>query len=149
MKFIILTLIAITSVLNAQSFNNITGTWYITSPKEYKSVSFANDRNGERGGKLTLEFNREGKIRVNESGKIYAYRVKSGKLQIAKDRRQFDLKRKNRWDIIKVIGRLDNGCLHVKYEKKGLGGYSARDGYKMCKIEDMPKPTYVREPYKF
>jgi len=131
------------------TFKEITGTWTITSLKQDKSVTFAKDRNRDRGGSLTLEFNRAGKVRVNESSNIYFFELENGLLKITVEHQNFVLDRKNRIDILNFTGKLDNNCYKVKYENKGLGGMYYKKGYRMCKIEDYPKPVQITQPYKF
>ena len=144
-----LSLSARSSHLPTVDFYNIPGTWIITSLKVDKSVTFAKSRNRTRGGKLTLEFNREYKVRVNETNVVFFYRVNNNNVIITDKYKNFTLNRKHRFDEIEIIGGLREGCLHVKYVKKGLGGSTNNKGYRMCKIEDFPAPTTVREPYKF
>ena len=62
----------------------------------------------------------------------------------------YKVKRKNRYDLMEMTGHLE-GCHVVKTITKKLTGMKKKEGFKMCKIEEMPTPTYQRgiEDYKF
>jgi len=128
---------------------NMAGTWTFGSPKGDRSITFGKDRGRQKGSEFTLEFNRQGKVRINETGSVYFYRMKNGQLELTDKRKNFDLNRKNRIDVLRFSGSLDNGCKLMKYTNKGMGGSTSKRGYRMCKVESFPQPTYQREPYKF
>ena len=60
-----------------------------------------------------------------------------------KDKNDYVVKRKNRYDLMQITGHLA-GCHVVKTITKKLTGIKKKEGFKMCKIEEMPKPTYQR-----
>ena len=154
MRFILVSLV-FTISLYAQSFTQraILGVWQISSPKANGFIAFGKDIGRERREAWTLIFNREGRLKVQETGAIYNYEVVRGKLKIYTTRVGYNgyiTKRKNQYDLMKIAGRFE-GCLIVKTEVKKIPGLKKKEGFKMCKLEEMPTPTYQRgiEDYKF
>ena len=154
MRTLILTLL-LTTVLFGQSFNkrSILGVWEISSVKTNGFVSFGTEIGKERREVWTLMFNRHGRLKVQETGKVYNFEIVSGKLKIYETKvykNGYKVKRKNRYDLMEMTGRLE-GCHVVKTTVKKLTGIKKKQGFKMCKIEEMPTPTYQRgiEDYKF
>ncbi len=154
MRALILALL-LTTVVFGQNFNkrNIVGVWEISSVKTNGFVSFGTEIGKERREVWTLVFNRHGRLKVQETGKVYNFEVVSGKLKIYESKvykNGYVVKRKNRYDLMEMSGRLE-GCSVVKTTVKKLTGIKKKNGFKMCKIEEMPTPTYQRgiEDYKF
>jgi hypothetical protein len=149
-SFIIIT--GIISSLSAASLNNIYGTWVMTSKYERSTTVFGKDIEHNRGGELTLEFNKQNKVRVNETGSIYYFYVKNGKLYFS-DKKSYirnssQYGKKYHIDVLKQT-KSNGNCIIVKYDKKGLNGYYKKEGYKMCKVENHPQPTFNQNPYQF
>ncbi len=154
MRFLLITLL-LSLTLQAQSFSqrSILGVWQISSPKANGFVSFGKDIGRERREAWTLIFNREGRLKVQETGSVYNYEIVGGKLKIYMTRVGYNgyiTKRKNQYDLMQITGRYE-GCFIVKTVVKKITGIKKKDGMKMCKLEEMPTPTYQRgiEDYKF
>ena len=154
MKLLITTLL-LTLSLNAQSFSqrSIEGIWEISSVRSNGFINFGKDIGKDRREHWTLIFNREGRLKVVERDRIYNYEIVGGKLKIYETRIGYNgwvTKRKNQYDLMQISGRFE-GCYVVKTTVKKITGMKKKEGFKMCKIEDAPKPTYQRgiEDYKF
>ena len=152
MKKIILAILMVSTMLSASSLRNIYGTWVITSLDERGTTVFGKDVERNRGGEFTLEFNKQKRVQVVEKGSVYEFAVKGNKLYISDKKRYLQngmrYNKKYHVDILTESGRRGN-CIVVKYTQKGLNGYYRKEGYKMCKVENYPQPTYTRQPYKF
>jgi len=154
MKILLMALLFSISVY-AQSFSErtILGVWEISSVKTNGFISFGTEIGKERREVWTLMFNRHGRLKVQETGKVYNFEVIGGKLKIYETKvykNGYKIKRKNRYDLMQITGRLE-GCYVVKTTVKKLTGIKKKEGFKMCKVEEMPTPTYQRsiEDYKF
>jgi len=154
MRFLLVSIL-LTLSLHAQNFtqHSLLGVWKISSTKANGFISFGKDIGKQRREAWTLIFNREGRLKVQETGSVYNYEVVKGKLKIYMTRVAYNgyvTKRKNQYDLMKITGRYE-GCLVVKTEVKKITGIKKKDGFKMCKLEEMPVPTYQRgiEDYKF
>lgn len=152
MKLLLLTLLAIIS-LNAQSFSKqkILGTWEVSSAKLNKSIAFGNYIGKKRNEVLTLLFNPQGQMKVVQTGEVYNYETVQGQLKIYETesyRNNYKVKRKNRYDLFKVIGSYE-GCNLVKLMKKKIPGYNPKRDLKMCKISNYPQATYQNNISKY
>ena len=154
MRLLLATLL-FTLTLSAQSFSErtILGVWQISSVKTNGFISFGKEIGKERRETWTLIFNREGRLKVQETGTVYNYEIVGGKLKIYETRvgyNGWETKRKNLYDLMQIDGRYE-GCYVVKTKVKKITGIKKKDGFKMCKVEEMPTPTYQRgiEDYKF
>ncbi len=154
MKYILITIL-FGILLNAQSFSKqrLLGEWELSSAKLNKTVAFGNYIGKQRNEVLELLFNPQGLLKVVKTGEVYNYEVLHGELVIYETkvyRGAYKVKRKNQYDAFKVIGNVD-GCLRVKLTKKKIPGYNPNRDLKMCKISNLPQPTYQEriEKYKF
>jgi len=152
MKFMTIILMAILS-LQAQSFSKqrLLGSWEISSAKINKTVAFGNYIGKERNEVLELLFNPQGQMKVVKTGEIYNYEVVGGQLKIYDTKiygNDYRVKRKNRYDLFKIIGSYE-GCKLVKLMKKKIPGYNPKRDLKMCKISNMPQPTYQESISKY
>ena len=92
-------------------------------------------------------------MKVQERGRVYNYEIVGGDLKIYETRVGYNgwvTKRKNHYDLMYISGNYE-GCKVVKTKVKKITGMKKKEGFKMCKIEEMPTPTYQRgiEDYKF
>jgi hypothetical protein len=145
MKLITL-LLFITLSLQAQNFSKKTllGSWALSSAKMNATVAFGKYIGKKRNEVLELRFNSQGLMKVVESGDVYNYEVINGELKIYDTkiyRNDYRVKRKQRYDLFKIVGNVE-GCLEVKVVKKKIPGYTSRNNLKMCKISNLPTPTY-------
>jgi len=154
MRFLLMSLL-LTLTLQAQSFTqrSILGVWYISSAKANGFISFGKDLGRTRGQVWTLLFNREGRLKVQETGTVYHYEITGGSLKIYMSRVGYNgyvTKRKNQYDLIQITGKYE-GCALVKTVVKKINGVKKKEGFKMCKIEEIPTPTYQRNinDYRF
>ncbi|QOY50946.1 hypothetical protein [Candidatus Sulfurimonas baltica] len=154
MKFITLLLFTLIS-LQAQNFTkeNLLGMWEISSAKINKTVAFGNYIGKERNEVLELLFNTQGQMKIVKTAEVYNYEVVQGQLKIYDTkiyRNGYKVKRKNRYDLFKIIGSFE-GCDLVKLMEKKIPGYNPKRDLKMCKISGMPQPTYESDisNYKF
>jgi len=154
MRFIFITLL-LTLSLQAQNFSQrtILGIWQISSVNANGFIYFGKDLGHERREVWTLIFNRGGLLKVENTGTIYNYEIVGGKLKIYMTRVGYNgyiSKRKNQYDLMEITDRFE-GCHLVKTTIKKINGVKRKEGFKMCKIEDMPTPTYQRdlEDYRF
>ncbi|MCK5666219.1 MAG: hypothetical protein KAI17_22165 [Thiotrichaceae bacterium] len=134
--------------LQAQSFSQkrMYGVWQISSPKTNGIVSFGKDIGKERRNRWHLIFNKEGLLKVQETGSIYNYEVIDGALVIYETkvyRQGYKIKQKHRYDRMQIAGRIE-GCLLVKTVTKKIVGIKKKGGFKMCKTEEFPQPMYQR-----
>ena len=143
------------TLLNAQSFSKqkLLGEWELSSAKINKTVAFGHYIGKQRNEVLELLFNPQGLLKVVKTGEIYNYEVIHGELVMYETkvyRDDYKVKRKNQYDAFKVIGNVE-GCLLVKLVKKKIPGYNPNRDLKMCKIANLPQPTYQEsiEKYKF
>jgi len=139
--------------LQAQSFSKqrLLGSWEISSAKINKTVAFGNYIGKERNEVLELLFNPQGQMKVVKTGEIYNYEVVGGQLKIYDTKiygNDYRVKRKNRYDLFKIIGSYE-GCKLVKLMKKKIPGYNPKRDLKMCKISNMPQPTYQESISKY
>ena len=154
MRFLLMSLL-LTLSLHAQSFSqhSILGVWKISSQSANGFISFGKDIGTQRREAWTLIFNREGRLKVQETGSVYNYEIVGGKLKIYMTRVGYNgyiTKRKSQYDLMQITGRFE-GCPVVTTTVKKITGIKKKKGIKMCKIEEMPRPTYQRgiEDYKF
>ena len=154
MRFLLMSLLLI-STLQAQSFSqrSMLGVWKISSVKANGFVSFGKDLGRNRGEVWTLIFNREGRLKVENTGRVYNYEIVGGKLKIYMTRVSstgYVSKRKNQYDLMEITGRYE-GCYVVKTVVKKINGVKRKEGFKMCKFEEIPTPTYNRgiQDYRF
>ena len=154
MRFLLISLLLSLS-LQAQSFSErtILGVWKIASQKPNGRIWFGKDFGRKKGESWTLVFNREGRLKVEETGTVYNYEIVDGKLKIYMTRVSYNgyiKKRKDQYDLMEITGRFE-GCPVVKTTVKNMNGIKKKEGIKMCKIENMPIPTYQRDiqDYKF
>lgn len=152
MKYITLLLFTLIS-LQAQNFNkqNLLGTWEISSAKLNKAVAFGNYIGKQRNEVLELLFNPQGQMKVVKTGEVYNYEVLQGQLKIYDTKvygNNYKVKRKNRYDLFKIIGSYE-GCSLVKLMKKKIPGYNPKRDLKMCKTANYPQPTYQENISKY
>lgn len=152
MKFIILLLFALFS-LQAQNFSkrSLLGSWELSSVKSNSSVSFGKYIGKQRNEVLELLFNTQGQMKIVNTGDIYNYEVVQGQLKIYDTkvyRNNYQVKRKNRYDLMKIVSRFE-GCPVVKIVKKKIPGYKSKYDLKMCKISNYPQPTYEESISKY
>ncbi|MEA3522969.1 MAG: hypothetical protein U9R50_08325 [Campylobacterota bacterium] len=154
MKTIILLLFTL-SLLQAQNFTkqNLLGKWELSSAKSNKPVAFGNYIGKERNEVIELLFNPQGQLKIVKTNEIYNYEVVHGQLKIYDTkvyRGNYQVKRKNRYDLFKIIGPYE-GCSLVKLMKKKIPGYNPKRDLKMCKVSNYPQPTYQENisKYKF
>ena len=152
MRYILL-LLFIFTIIQAQSFSKRTllGTWELSSSKTNATVAFGKYIGKKRNEVLILRFNPQGLLRLEQIGDVYNYEVIDGKLKIYETkvyRNNYQIKRKNRYDLFTVIGSVD-GCLRVKVTKKKIPGYTSRNDLKMCKVSSYPNPIYQEDISKY
>jgi hypothetical protein len=92
-------------------------------------------------------------VKVLNTGDIYNYEVQNGLLKIYETkvyRNNYKVKNKYRYDLFNIVGDYE-GCKEVKVMKKKIPGYTSRYNFKMCKITNLPQPTYNQsiEDYEF
>jgi len=154
MKTIILSLIlSFTTLLQAQSFskNNILGVWEVSSKKLNGFTSFGKEFSKNRGESYTLIFNKKGLVKNATTGTIYNYEILNGNLKIYQTKiykNNYKIKDKKHYDLWAITGSFEN-CSVAKIMKKKLTGYYRKDGYKFCKIQNYPQPTFKSEDFKF
>ena len=152
MKFIIILLFTLLS-LQAQNFTkqNLLGKWELSSAKTNKTVAFVNYIGKERNEVLELLFNPQGLLKIVKTGEVYNYEVVQGQLKIYDTKvygKNYKVKRKNRYDLFKIIGSFE-GCDLVKLMKKKIPGYNPKRDLKMCKISNYPQATYQDDISKY
>ena len=154
MKIILAMLITLIT-LQAQNFTKrgLMGTWEVTSSKMNRSVGFGEYYKSGRNSVITLLFNPSGMMKIVDTGDIYNYEVINGKLKIYDTKvykNNYKIKRKNRYDLFKIVGSIE-GCKQVKIVEKKIPGYKSKNDLKMCKTEEYPRATYQRDikDYKF
>ena len=154
MKTIILSLLlSFTTILQAQSFskNNILGVWEVSSKKMQGFTSFGKEFSTTRGQSYILIFNKHGFVKNKTTGSIYNYKIINGKLKIYQTKiykNNYKIKDKKHYDLWAMSGSFEN-CSVAKIMKKKLTGYYHKDGYKFCKIQNYPQPTFRSENFKF
>jgi len=152
MKTIILSLIlSFTTILQAQSFskNNILGVWEVSSKKMQGFTSFGKEFSTTRGQSYILIFNKHGFVKNKTTGSIYNYKIINGKLKIYQTKiykNNYKIKDKKHYDLWAMSGSFEN-CSVAKIMKKKLTGYYRKDGYKFCKIQNYPQPTFKSEDF--
>ncbi|MGB5964575.1 MAG: hypothetical protein WBF77_02325 [Sulfurimonadaceae bacterium] len=134
--------------LQAQSFSQkrMYGIWEISSPKTNGIASFGKDIGKERRNHWHLIFNKEGLLKVQETGSVYNYEVIEGALVIYETKvysHGYEVKQKQRYDRMQIVGSIE-GCPLVKTVTKKIIGIKKKEGFKMCKIEEFPQPMYKR-----
>jgi len=154
MKILLLILLTLVS-LQAQSFSKQTllGSWELSSIKLNSTVAFGKYIGKQRGEILELVFNPQGRVKVLNTGDTYNYEVQNGQLKIYETkvyRNNYKIKNKYRYDLFKILGDFES-CKEVKVVKKKIPGYTSRYNLKMCKISNLPQPTYQESisKYKF
>ena len=154
MKLITLLMFALIS-LQAQNFTkeNLLGAWELSSVKLNQSVSFGKYVGRERNEVLQLLFNPQGLMKVLSTGDVYNYEIVQGQLKIYETKvykNNYQIKQTNRYDLMQIVGESD-GCEVVKIVKKKIPGYKSANDLKMCKISNMPQPTYQSDvsQYRF
>ena len=121
MKYLLLLLLSLLT-LQAQNFSkkDLLGTWELSSAKLNKSVAFINYIGKERNEVLELLFNPQGQMKIVKTGEVYNYEVVQGQLKIYETnvyKNNYIVKRKNRYDLFKIIGSVES-CNLVKLMKK-------------------------------
>jgi len=147
MKFFIVNVLLITSLLASQgfSFNELYGTWTLESIRGNSYVVFGEVKTKKKGDSLTLQFLKNGKVYVKGTNVFYYYNIEYSKLVLSKHKNQ---KNNHFFPANHNIDRLYKdqsfqGCPIVKYAKKGLTATYDHGGYQMCHIEVAPQPTYT------
>jgi len=156
MKKILLTVLLLSTInlLQAKNLtkNYILGTWEISSIKENNFTSFGVDFSTQRGLAYSLVFNRKNRVKNTTTGTIYEYELIKNNIKIYLSKTYkngYKIKHKNKYDLLTVVGEIE-GCLKVKITTKKLQGYYHKRGYKLCKIENHPIPTYTsKKDYNF
>jgi len=148
MKNLILAiLLSFTTLLQAQSFskNNILGVWEVSSKKIQGFTSFGKDFSSKNRGEVyTLIFNKQGLVKNATTGSIYNYTIINGNLKIYQTKTykyNYKIKDKKHYDLWAISGSYE-GCNLAKIKVKKLTGYYRKDGYKWCKVQDYPHPTF-------
>ena len=148
-------MLLILASLQAQSFSKQTllGSWELSSVKLNSTVAFGKYLGKQRGEVLKLLFNPQGRVKVLSTGDIYNYEVENGQLKIYETkvyRNNYKIKNKYRYDLFKIVRNFES-CKEVKVAKKKIPGYTSRYNLKMCKISNLPQPTYQENisKYKF
>jgi len=146
---ILLTLVA----LQAGGFSKpmLLGSWELSSVKLNATVAFGKYLGKQRGEILELVFNQQGRVKVLTTGDIYNYEIINGQLKIYETkvyRNNYKVKNKNRYDLFKIVGNFE-GCKEMKVAKKKIPGYTSRNNLKMCKISNLPQPTYQESISKY
>jgi len=151
----IIVLLLLTFSLHAQSFTKqkLLGSWELSSAKINATVAFGKYLGKQRNEVLELRFNKQGLMKVVETGDVYNYEVVNGELKIYETkvyRGEYKVKQKHRYDLFKIVGNIE-GCQEVKVVKKKIPGYTSRYNLKMCKMANMPQPTYQQNisDYRF
>ncbi len=150
---LLLALIFALNLAQAQSFSKqrLLGSWELSSAKINRTVAFAKYIGKERNEALELVFNKRGQMKIPKTGEVFNYEVIQGKLKIYETkvyRNNYQIKQKNRYDLLKIIGNVE-GCQLVKIVKKKIPGYKSRHDLKMCKIANYPQPTYQTDILKY
>jgi len=145
MKYLLILLLSL-STIQAQNFSkrNLLGTWELSSAKLNQTVAFIKYIGKERNEVLELLFNPQGQMKIVKTGEVYNYEVVQGELKIYETKvykNNYIVKRKNQYDLFKIIGSLE-GCRLVKLMKKKIPGYNPKRDLKMCKISNYPQATY-------
>ncbi|QOY53245.1 hypothetical protein [Candidatus Sulfurimonas baltica] len=150
-----ISLIFVLVSLQAQNFTkqNLLGSWELSSAKLNQIVSFGKYIGKNRNEVLELLFNPQGLMKVVSTGDVYNYEVVQGQLKIYETkvyRNNYQIKRKSRYDLMKIVGSFE-GCEVVKIVEKKIPGYKQKYDLKMCKTSNLPQPTYQSEisRYKF
>jgi len=153
-NLILVILLSYTTLLQAQSFSkhNILGVWEVSSKKLNGFTTFGKDFSKNRGEAYTLIFNKKGLVKNATTGTIYNYEIINGNLKIYQTKtykNNYKIKDKRHYDLWAMGGSFEN-CNVAKIIKKKMIGYHHKDGYKWCKIEDYPQPTFrSSEDYNF
>ena len=154
MRYTLLLLLTLVT-LQAQNFSKQTllGMWELSSVKLNSTIAFGKYLGKQRGEILELVFNPQGRVKVLSTGDVYNYEVVSGQLKIYETKvykNNYKVKNKNRYDLFKIVGNFE-GCKELKVLKKKIPGYTSRNNFKMCKISNLPQPTYQKNisKYKF
>ena len=155
MKTIILLLmLSFTTLLQAQSFskNNILGVWEVSSKKLNGFTSFGKEFSKNRGEAYTLIFNKRGLVKNTTTNSIYNYEIINHQLKIYQTKKtyKYNYKKKDKkhYDLWAISGSFEN-CSVAKIVKKKLTGYYRKDGYKWCKVQNYPQPTFKSEDFNF
>jgi hypothetical protein len=154
MRYVLLSILII-SAIHAQSFSKemLLGSWELSSVNLNSTVSFGKYHGKQRGEILELVFNPQGRIRVLNTNDVYNFEIEDGQLKIYETKvykNSYKVKYKYRYDLFKIVGDFE-GCKEIKVAKKKIPGYTSRYHLKMCKISNLPQPTYKEEisKYKF
>lgn len=150
---IILTLLLCT--LNAQNFSKqmLLGEWELSAAQLNKTVVFGKYIGKTRNGTIKLLFNQTGLLKIEETGDVYNYETQQGQLKIYETKVYkygYKVRQKNQYDLFKIVGSVD-GCLEINLTKKKIYGYNPKRNLKMCKLSNLPQPTYEEaiSKYKF
>ena len=143
------------NLLQAQSFtkNYLLGTFEISSLKLNGFTVFGKDFSTKRGEVYTLVFNKKGLVKNATTGTIYNYEIIEGNLQIYQTMtysNNYKIKQKQKYDLYTISEDFES-CLKVKITTKKIPGFFQKNGYKFCKIESYPIPTYTtsKKDYDF
>jgi len=145
-NLILVILLSFTTLLQAQSFskNNILGVWEVSSKKLNGFTTFGKEFSKNRGEAYTLIFNKKGLVKNATTGSIYNYTIINGNLKIYQTQTykyNHEIKDKKHYDLWAISGSYE-GCNLAKIKVKKLTGYYRKDGYKWCKVQDYPHPTF-------
>jgi hypothetical protein len=145
-NLILVILLSFTTLLQAQSFskNNILGVWEVSSKKLNGFTTFGKEFSKNRGEVYTLIFNKQGLVKNATTGSIYNYTIINGNLKIYQTKtykHNYKIKDKRHYDLWAISGSYE-GCNLAKIKVKKLTGYYRKDGYKWCKVQDYPHPTF-------
>ena len=150
---LLLTLILAFISLQAENFTKekLLGSWELSSAKTNSSVAIGTYTGKKRNETLELRFNTKGQMKIVQTGDVYNYEVIQGQLKFYDTkvyRNDYRVKRKNRYDLLKIVGDAE-GCLEVKVVKKKIPGYTSRNNLKMCKTANYPQATYNENISKY
>ena len=153
-NLILVILLSFTTLLQAQSFskNNILGVWEVSSKKLNGFTTFGKDFSKNRGEVYTLIFNKKGLVKNATTGSIYNYTIINGNLKIYETKtykHNHKIKDKRHYDLWAMSGSYE-GCILATIKVKNITGFYRQEGYRFCKIEDYPQPTFrSREDFNF
>jgi len=144
-KLILMTLL-LSIILQAQSFtkDNILGVWELSSKKLNGFTSFGKEFSENRGESYTLVFNKKGLVKNVTTGAIYNYEIINGNLRIYQTKiynNNYKVKDTRHYDLWTIDGSYE-GCILAKIKVKKMMGYYRKEGYRFCKLEEYPQPTF-------
>jgi len=146
-KIILLLALTLSLFARGSEFNDITGEWVLKSINGYSTVQFGLVSSKGRGSELTLRFSPNESVFVVNHDTRYYYKIKNGNLHLTTEEKSH--KQNNRtWKVDIITGFMSkNGCVVIKYQKKGMGGYYKKKGYLMCKRVNYPTPIHTMQRY--